>query len=118
LESDRTSPLVGQTPSAALTQFDTIAPSPVEGFTVAPEPDARGQYRLSWKPSSATDIRYYNIYFSASEQPQISQKRLIASALKSMTSYLDWSAPLEGKAHYAITAVDRQGNESAPTYSP
>ncbi len=118
LESDRTSPLVGQTPSDALTKFDTVAPPAVEGFAVVPEPDARGQYRLSWKPSSATDIRYYNIYFSTGGKPQISQKRLIASPLKSMTSYLDWSAPLEGDAHYAITAVDRQGNESAPTYGP
>jgi len=32
-----------------------------------------------------------------------------------MTEYLDWSAPLGAQAvYYAITAVDRQGNESAP----
>jgi hypothetical protein len=34
-----------------------------------------------------------------------------------MTSYLDWSAPTTPDAFYAITAVDRQGNESAPTFA-
>ncbi len=102
----------------ALTKFDTQAPAAIEGFSVVKEQDEPGQYRLKWTASPANDIRYYNVYFSTKGKPEISQKRLIASPLKSMTSYLDWSAPLAGDAHYAITAVDRQGNESAPVYAP
>jgi hypothetical protein len=35
-----------------------------------------------------------------------------------MTEYLDWSAPRKAeKVWYAITAVDRQGNESGPTFA-
>jgi hypothetical protein len=94
--------------------FDKVPPAAVASFTVTKEPDAAGQYRLKWEPSASTDVRHYNVYFSQTGQPEISQKRLIASPDRSMTSYLDWSAPLEGEAHYAITAVDRQGNESTP----
>lgn len=100
----------------AITHFDKTAPSPVASLEVIREPDAPGQYRLKWTPSASTDVRYYNVYFSTQGRPEISQKRLVASPLKSMSTYLDWSAPVEGNAHYAITAVDRQGNESAPVY--
>lgn len=97
-----------------VTQFDTTAPPRVEGFTAVRE--EAGQYRLKWTASSAKDLRYYNVYFSQHGRPEISQKRLIVSPLKDMTSYLDWSAPTEGGAFYAITAVDRQGNESEPAH--
>ncbi len=99
-----------------LTKFDTTAPPAVTNFTAAAEPDAKGQYRLKWDASPASDLRYYNIYFSATAQPGIVQKRLIASPLSQMTNYLDWSAPLTGSAYYAITAVDRQGNESGAVF--
>jgi hypothetical protein len=102
---------------APLTKFDTEAPPAVREFIVTKEQDEPGQYRLKWEGSSARDIRYYNVYFSDQAQPEVSQKRLIASPLKSMTSYLDWTAPTQGRAFYAITAVDRQGNESAPAFA-
>ena len=124
LESDTTSNAVTVSPLAgdgtkvedkpARTKFDTTAPPAVTGFTATRE--AAGQYRLKWEASPATDIRYYNVYFSAKGKPEVKQQRLIASPLKSMTSYLDWSAPTEGEGNYAITAVDRQGNESAPAF--
>jgi hypothetical protein len=98
----------------ALTKFDTVAPPAITGFTAIREEP--GQYRLKWDQSPASDLRYYNVYFSQAGGPEISQKRLIVSPLKGMTSYLDWSAPTEGGAFYAITAVDRQGNESPPAF--
>jgi hypothetical protein len=126
LESDKSSDAllvnvaasgVTATKGAAVTGWDKTAPPAVEGFSAAKEPDEAGQYRLSWKKSAASDLRHYNVYFSSKEKPQVSQKRLIVSPLAGMTEYLDWSAPTEGPAHYAITAVDRQGNESAPTFA-
>ncbi len=103
--------------AAPVSGWDTTAPPTVEDFHATKEKDEPGQFRLSWKKNPANDLRYYNIYFSSKEKPAVSQKRLIVSPLPNMTEYLDWSAPLEGGAHYAITAVDRQGNESAPTYA-
>ncbi len=126
LESDTTSNVLkvvvnaGEstaTSGPAIKNFDKDAPLPVGSLTVTKESDEAGQYRLKWSASEASDVRYYNVYFSAKGKPAIEQKRLIASPLASMTSYLDWTAPLEGDAHYAITAVDRQGNESKPTFS-
>jgi hypothetical protein len=105
------------TSSSPLTDFDKVAPPPVDGFKVTKEPDAAGQYRLSWTASPAADLRYYNIYFSSTGKPEIKQQRLIDSPLPSMTSYLDWSAPASGDAFYAITAVDRHGNQSVPTFA-
>jgi len=99
-----------------LTKFDTEAPPAVTGFSATAEADAKGQYRLKWTASPAADVRHYNVYFSTKGKPEISQKRLIASPLASMKEYLDWSAPMEGGASYAITAVDRQGNESTPAF--
>jgi hypothetical protein len=128
LESDTTSNAVGVAlvlgggarveDNPAIKHFDQVAPAPVTSFSASKEPDAAGQYRLKWEPSTSSDVRYYNVYFSTRGRPEITQKRLIASPLKSMTTYLDWSAPIEGNAHYAITAVDRQGNESTPVHAP
>ena len=98
--------------------WDKTPPPRVTGFTVTKEPDEDGQYRLKWDKNPAKDLRHYSIYFSTKGQPEISQKRLIMSPPASMTEYLDWSAPLGAPAvYYAITAVDRQGNESAPVYT-
>jgi len=123
LESDTTSNTLTVTGNSTGSQsgepikhFDTEPPAPPSEFSVAKEPDDAGQYRLKWKPSPSNDVRYYNVYFSSTAKPAIEQKRLIASPLKSMSEYLDWSAPISGGAHYAITAVDRQGNESAPVF--
>ena len=91
-----------------------VAPPAVEGLTVVAEPDAKGQYRLKWAASAAGDVRYYNVYFSAKGRPEAVQARRIASLPATSTEYLDWAAPVTGKAHYAVTAVDRQGNESPP----
>jgi hypothetical protein len=59
-------------------------------------------------------VRYYHVYFSSQERPQTVPARRIVSPPKSCTRYLDWTAPLEGRAYYGLTAVDRQGNESEP----
>jgi hypothetical protein len=122
LESAQTSNLLKVAPGGAATvlpgilQWDKTAPPPVGGLQARHEADADGQYRLMWSADGANDLRHYNIYFSAKQRPDISSKNLLVSPPRSATEYLDWSAPGDSDAYYAITAVDRAGNESAPTY--
>ena len=101
----------------ARAKWDDTPPSAVTGFAVAKEADEDGQYRLKWGKNPAKDLRHYNVYFSSTGKPEISPKRRIVSPPASMTEYLDWSAPIGTEAYYAITAVDRQGNESQPTFA-
>ena len=87
-----------------------------EAFAVAREAD--GQYRLKWDRNPAKDLRYYNVYFSTQGKCEVGQKRLIISPPGSTKEYLDWTAPLGVQSvYYAITAVDRQGNESPPAHA-
>ncbi len=95
--------------------WDKTAPAAVEGFTAAKVAD--GRFRLAWKASPDKDLRYYNLYASSVGKPAIEQKRLLVSPPKSEASYVDWTAPLGGEMSYAIVAVDRQGNVSAPAYA-
>jgi hypothetical protein len=107
---------VSATVLPGIREWDKTAPPPVNQFRAQREADADGQYRLTWAANGAIDLRHYNIYFSAAHRPDISAKCLLVSPPRTATQYLDWSAPANTRAHYAITAVDRQGNESPPTY--
>jgi hypothetical protein len=128
LESDETSntllvrpgsglPWIGKE-GGARRGWDKAPPPTVSGFGAAPESDEPGQFRLNWERSAAGDLRYYNVYFSATAKPEAVQARRIVSPPATATTYLDWSAPTNAlRVWYAITAVDRQGNESAPSYA-
>ena len=87
-------------------------PPPVAGFRATR--DADGDVALAWEASPAPDLRYYNLYYSPEAPPKPEQPRRIASLPRSITRYLDWEARGDPKGFYAITAVDRQGNESEP----
>ena len=128
LESDETSNILTVTPGSGLPWagkpgpsrrgWDKTPPPAVEAFQATPESDEPGQYRLKWKSNPAPDLRYYNVYCSPMEQPAIVQKRRLVSPPADSTEYLDWSAPTGvARVYYAITAVDRQGNESAPAFA-
>ena len=120
LESDESSPAItlpSGAKGAAVKDFNKEPPPAVTGFTAAAERDAKGQYRLKWDKSPAKNVRYFNLYFSPAGKPEAAQKFLIASPQANVIQYLDWTAPVEGGAHYALTAVDRQGNESAPVFA-
>jgi hypothetical protein len=101
--------------AAAVRGFDRVPPPVVTGFAAATEGD--GRFRLRWDRCTATDTRYYSLYFSAAGRPAISQARLILSPPAAVTNVLDWTAPKGTDGHYAIVAVDRQGNVSAPAYA-
>ncbi len=122
LESDTTSPSVdtrvpGGEAGDPVTGFDTTPPPAPSGLTVAV--DQPGRNRLTWDPApeGPTDIRYYNLYFAADRRPEAVQANRFASPPAGTTAYLDWTAPPDPAGHYALTAVDRHGNESAPAYT-
>jgi hypothetical protein len=118
LESDTSSPTVDVPSGAkgpAVTGWDKTPPAPPADFAAARE--APGQYRLRWSAPPDKDVRYYNLYFSPEGRPEAVQKRRFASPPAAATGHLDWTAPPAGAAHYAITAIDRQGNESKPAHA-
>jgi hypothetical protein len=124
LESDAATALkvrvdaaIAAEPAPALKDWDKTPPAPPQGFTATKEADEDGQYRLIWKAPPDKDLRHYNLYFPATAKPDVSPKRLIASPPAGTTAFLDWSAPTGAGASYALTAVDRQGNESAPAFA-
>ena len=122
LESDTSSPTVdtrspGAPAGPPVTKFDTTPPDAPSGLKVAHE--APGRNRLTWDPApeTASDLRYYNLYFAADGRPDPVQAHRFASPPAGTTAYLDWTAPPTPGGRYAVTALDRQGNESAPAYA-
>lgn len=95
---------------------DWDKPPPAAPKKLTVEKKSPGQYTLEWTASVDQDVRYYNLYFSSEGKPDAVQARRFVSPPAGTTSYLDWAASREGSAYYAITAVDYQGNESAPAH--
>ena len=96
------------------TGWDKTPPAKASGFKAEV---VDGLIRLSWQECADRDFRYYNIYASSVAQPKIEQKRLLVSPPHDETGYVDWTAPKGKPVFYAITVVDRQGNESEPAYA-
>jgi len=126
LESDVTSPVLivrvdeggaaeTVTTGAPVSDWDTDPPKPVATFAAARGRDKLT--RLNWAASGAKDLRHYNIYASSQARPDICQQRLLVSPPHGETDYIDWSAAKGKPAYYAITVVDRQGNESEPVFA-
>ena len=74
---------------------------------------------LTWQASAANDVSYYNVYSStgataatAAETAPV-QKNQVASPTG--THLLDWGLQQATPYTYVVTAVDRAGNESAPS---
>ena len=76
-----------------------------------------GLIRLAWSRSNEQDLRYYNLYASTKERPGAVQRRRLVSPPHDQSGYIDWTAPVSGPVYYALTAVDRQGNESEPVFT-
>ncbi len=68
---------------------------------------------LTWKASAASDVSYYNVYCSTEPGTRPVQKNLVASP--SEPHVLDWGLQQGTRYFYVVTAVDRAGNESAPS---
>lgn len=96
--------------------FWTTAPSKPANQTVAAvsKTGVSGQYTISWMEPTDSTIRHYNIYYSNVSFPSVSEAYRIASVPKGISTYLDWCADPNATGFYAITSVDRFGNESGP----
>lgn len=75
---------------------------------------AKGHVRISWGKNAEKDLRYYNVYASTEGAVTVEQKHLLLSP--SRTYAIDWGIPQGKTVSYAVTAVDRAGNESAPAF--
>lgn len=122
LESDVTTPVVAvQVGATGLSvgplepparDWRTAPPTPVAGLRVTRE---SAGWRLRWEPHPGRALRYYNLYCGTDSFPNAVQARRFASPPRGYREYLDWCPPPAGRVWYAIGAVDRQGQESAPT---
>ena len=92
---------------------DEKAPEPVGGLK-AVESDTY-DIALTWESSRETDIHHYNVYASTGKTVEPVQKNLIASPAAG--PFLDWGLRPDTEYCYAVTVVDRQGNESRPSAS-
>jgi fibronectin type 3 domain-containing protein len=103
-------PLVESAPSpeACAAVKDVAPPAPPAGLAALVE---AAVIELSWSPSGEVDLASYRVYRAAGEgAPQ-----RLAEVPAPATEIKD-TAPGRGGPHfYTVTAVDRAGNESAPS---
>jgi hypothetical protein len=98
-----------------LTPRDTFPPAAPTGLVVALVPQqagTAGQLELSWAISPETEVAGYNVY--RSEQPGARGERLNSELLLT-PAFRDMNVEPGHRYLYTVTAVDRFGNESAPS---
>jgi len=90
---------------------DREPPPAPSGLTAVP----RSPFALdvTWQPSTARDVSYYNVYCSTGTETAPVQSNRVASPAEMHT--LDWGLQQGMRYTYVVTAVDRAGNESAPS---
>src|SRR5208283_2211003 len=101
--------------SVILTPKDTFPPAAPQGVVAAVLPAAEaGKWRvdLSWSINLETDLAGYRVYRA---QKQGERGILITPELVLTPAYRDESVAALGDYWYTLTAVDRAGNESAPS---
>jgi hypothetical protein len=76
---------------------------------------SRELVELTWAAPADDDLRYCNVYYSPTEKDvPTKQSCRIASPPRGETRYVDFASRPGVAGSYALTAVDRFGNESAP----
>lgn len=102
----------------AMTWIDAQAPTVPQELRV--EQLVPGYLRLTWHPSTDNDpynAPRYVVYGSTSVPVDTSSGRHIVTTQVSDTTYVYAPThPIEACTHFAVTAIDRYGNESAPCY--
>jgi hypothetical protein len=68
--------------------------------------------RLTWNPSPDSTVSHYNVYAATAPIPAPTQAHLVGSPTEA--EFIDWGLRAGTAYYYAVTAVDRRGNESAP----
>jgi hypothetical protein len=104
-----TEPLVESVPSteACVSVRDVFAPAPPTGVAALA---AGGVVDVSWSPSTEADLAAYRVYRSEGGEPQ-----KLAEVPATETRFRDQAAPVGPTYNYTVTAVDKDGNESAPS---
>jgi hypothetical protein len=108
LESSDSDPLV-------LTPVDTFPPATPQGFVAAVlrgSDSAPAEVDLSWSINTEPDLAGYRVYRSEQESDK---GKLVTPDLLPSPAYRDTSVALGQSFWYRVTAVDRSGNESAPS---
>jgi hypothetical protein len=100
---------------AIVTSPDIYPPAVPQGLVAAvvtPDPNGPPEVDLSWSINTETDLAGYHVY--RSEQEGTPGQRLTPDLLLS-PAYRDTSVQPGHRYWYSVTAVDRSGNESAPS---
>jgi fibronectin type 3 domain-containing protein len=92
--------------------FPPAAPQAISAAVVPEETDNAPVVDLSWSINVESDFAGYRVY--RSEQPD-TKGQLLTQELLPTPAYRDTSVQLARRYWYAVTAVDRVGNESAPS---
>ena len=102
-------------PLVVLTPRDTFPPAAPQSLVAAVLPGAPGEAKLvdlSWSINLETDLAGYRVYRSEQEG---TQGELLTKDLLPTPAYRDTSVRNGQKYWYRVTAVDKAGNESAPS---
>jgi hypothetical protein len=110
LQSDASAP-------ARVTFRDLVAPPPTATVTALIEPKA---VRLVWEPVEAIDLAGYKVYRSEGVG-HVNVRDIgtipLTNELLTATTYVDLGPNLGIAYRYAVTAIDKSGNESARTWT-
>jgi hypothetical protein len=102
-------------PLVVLTPRDTFPPAAPQGLVAAVLPGATGDEKvvdLSWSINLETDLAGYRVYRSEQEG---TPGELLTKELLPTPAYRDTSVHNGQEYWYRVTAVDKAGNESAPS---
>ena len=107
IESDDSAP-------AIVTPLDTFPPAPPQNVVAAvtTPPGEAPSVDLSWSVNLENDLAGYRVYRSDSQD---ARGQLLITDLLPAPAYRDMSVQQGHRYWYSVTAVDRAGNESAPT---
>jgi hypothetical protein len=98
-----------------VTPRDTFPPAIPQGLVAAilsAEPNAPPEVDLSWSINTETDLVGYHVYRG---EQQDTPGQLVTPDLLLSPAYRDTSVQPGHRYWYSVTAVDRSGNESAPS---
>jgi len=105
-------------PLAMVTPKDTFPPTAPQGIVAAIQPGTTPgsvAVELSWSINVEPDLAGYRVYRSEQEGARGARGALLTPELLPSPAYRDNSVQSGQRYWYTVTAVDRSGNESAPS---